>query len=213
MSLGVIGAGWGRTATTSLRAALEMLGFAPCHHMHDVLDNQDEQVPFFQAAVDGDDVEWDELFGAYKATVDWPSAHYWRELADYYPDAKVILTVRDEEAWWQSFSRTILTRMQVPLDEIEDPRLLALSRMINTLVADRVFRCPPDDKDAVLGRYREHIQSVQNSLPPSRLLTLEPGSGWEPLCEFLDCPVPDRAYPLLNTTREFAEEKEEGRRP
>lgn len=213
MSLAVIGAGWGRTATTSLKSALETLGFAPCHHMHDVLARQAEQVPFFQAAVDGEDMEWDELFANYKAAVDWPASHYWRELAEYYPDAKVILSVRDEESWWRSFSRTILIPMQVPLEDIEDPQRLALSRMVNTLVADRVFKCPPDDKDAVLARYRAHIEDVQQSLPPSRLLTLEPGTEWEPLCEFLDCEVPDQAYPFLNTSKDFEEEKEEYRRP
>lgn len=211
MSLAVIGAGWGRTATTSLKQALEILGFAPCHHMHEVLAKP-EQVPFFQAAVDGQAVEWDGFFADYKAAVDWPSSHYWRELSEVYPEAKVILTVRDEESWWRSFSRTILVPMQVPLEAIEDPQRLALSKMVNTLIADRVFRCAPDDKDAVLARYRAHIEYVQRSLPPERLLTLEPGTDWGPLCCFLDRPVPDQPYPFLNTLDDFREEKEEYRR-
>lgn len=214
MGLAVIGAGWGRTATTSLRSALEILGFAPCHHMHDVLENQDQQVPFFQAAVDHEQVEWDDLFSAYKAAVDWPASHYWHELSEYYPESKVILSVRDEEAWWNSFSRTILVPMQVPLEEIDDPKRLSLSIMINTLIADRVFECAPDDKDAVLARYRAHIRNVQESLPAERLLTLkiEEDSGWKPLCQFLDYPIPDQPYPFLNTSKDFEEEKEEYRR-
>lgn len=213
VSLEVIGAGWGRTATTSLKAALEMLGFAPCHHMHEVLANQAEQVPFFQAAVDGETMDWEALFANYKAAVDWPSSHYWRELAAYYPEAKVILSVRDEESWWNSFSRTILVPMQVPLDTIDDPERLALSRMVNTLIADRVFGCAPDDKDAVLARYRAHIEDVKSALPPERLLVLEleAREEWGPLCDFLGRPVPDQAYPFENTTRDFEKEKKEYR--
>jgi hypothetical protein len=209
LSLEVIGAGWGRTATTSLKSALEILGFAPCHHMHDVLANQDEQVPFFQAAVDGKEMDWDALFGRYKAAVDWPASHYWRELAEYYPDAKLILSVRDEESWWNSFCRTILVPMQVPLETIQDPQRLALSKMVNTLIADHVFKCAPDDKDAVLARYRAHIEDVKKSLPADRLLILdlEHESGWEPVCEFLDHAIPTEPYPFLNTSHDFEQEK------
>jgi len=206
MSPTVIGAGWGRTGTTSLKNALEILGFGPCHHMHEVLANR-EQLPFFQAAVDGDAVDWEELFSAYRSAVDWPVSAFWRELSEHYPDAKFILSVRDEESWWSSFCRTIQVQLLAPKDASTDPSMFELSRMVDTLVIERVFGCAPDDKPAVLAAYRSHIAEVQATLPPERLLTFQLGDGWEPLCHFLECPVPQESYPLLNTTKDYSREK------
>jgi len=116
MTIAVIGAGFGRTGTMSLKMALEQLGLGPCHHMEEVLANPD-QLPHWQAAAAGRPVDWDRAFAGYGSAVDWPSAHYWRQLADHYPKAKVLLSVRPPERWWQSFEATILkvleTREQV----------------------------------------------------------------------------------------------------
>lgn len=206
MSPAVIGAGWGRTGTTSLKNALEILGFGPCHHMHEVLDHR-EQVAFFQAAVDGDEVDWDMLFATYNSAVDWPVSAFWRELAEHYPDARFVLSLRDEESWWQSFSRTILVQLMAPKNEADDPAFFELSQMVDKLVIERVFQCAPDDKDAVLARYRAHIDEVRESLPTERLLIVGLGDGWGPLCRFLQCPVPAEPYPLLNTSSDYAKEK------
>ena len=92
-------------------------------------------------------------------------------------------------------------------EEFDDPEFVALSEMVDKLIIERVFKCAPDDKDAVLARFRAHIDDVQQSLPAERLLIIEAGDGWEPLCTFLACPVPDEPYPLLNTTRDYAKEK------
>jgi hypothetical protein len=106
MSLTVIGSGFGRTGTASLKCALEILGFGPCHHMEEVMENP-EQVAHWQALVAGKPVHWGDVFKGYRAQVDWPGAHVWRELAAVYPDAKIIHSVRPEDAWWKSFSATI----------------------------------------------------------------------------------------------------------
>ncbi len=203
MSPTVIGAGWGRTGTKSLQQALEILGFGPCHHMHEVLAHF-EQVSFFQAAVDGETVDWSTLFSRYRSAVDWPVSYFWRELTGIYPDVKVILSLRDEESWWRSFSETILIQILAPKNGSMDPEFVALGNMIDNLLVDHVFACAPDDKEAVLARFRAHIDEVQQSLPPERLLTVDPGNGWDPLCRFLDCPVPDEPYPFLNTSRDYA---------
>lgn len=106
MPLEVIGSGFGRTGTKSLKAALERLGFGKCHHMLEVVENP-EQVGHWQKLAAGESVDWETVFSGYKAQVDWPGAHVWRELADTFPNAKVIHTVRPEEAWWASFDKTI----------------------------------------------------------------------------------------------------------
>ena len=107
MALQVIGAGFGRTGTSSLKGALEDLGFAPCHHMVEVFGHP-EQVPVWDAAARGEKVDWDALFANYKASCDWPSCSFYKELADHYPQAKIILTLRDSKSWYKSIANTIL---------------------------------------------------------------------------------------------------------
>ena len=107
MALKIIGPGFGRTGTKSLKIALDQLGFGPCHHMHEVRDNP-EQLPAWENAARGGRCDWEAMFSGYVAQVDWPGARYWRELAARYDEAKVILTVRDPELWYDSMSKTII---------------------------------------------------------------------------------------------------------
>src|SRR3954452_7833833 len=101
MALKVIGAGFGRTGTLSLKIALEQLGFGPCYHMLEVIANPPFAEYWAQAA-EGRMPDWDEVFRGYVSAVDWPSADYWSALAAHYPQGKVILTVRDPESWFRS---------------------------------------------------------------------------------------------------------------
>ena len=106
MSIKVIGAGYGRTGTYSLKTALEVLGYQNCYHFTELVMNP-SGVKFWKSALRGKRVNWDRLFDGYQAVVDFPGSLHYRELADYYPDAKVILTVRDPEAWYDSVQRCI----------------------------------------------------------------------------------------------------------
>ena len=111
VGLRVIGAGLGRTGTMTLKTALEQLGFGPCHHMMEVFDHTATQAPFWRAAAGGAAVDWDVGLAGYSSSVDWPSAHFYRQLAAHYPDAKVILSRRDPEKWYESMADTILKAM------------------------------------------------------------------------------------------------------
>ena len=106
MTLSVIGSGFGRTGTMSLKNALEQLGFGPCHHMEEVFEHP-EQVQHWQVVAAGDTVDWNTVFEGYHSQIDWPGAHVWRDLAKTFPNAKVVHSVRPEESWWNSFSKTI----------------------------------------------------------------------------------------------------------
>src|SRR4051794_31435427 len=110
MALKVIGAGFGRTGTDSMREALNLLGFGPCHHMREVIDSE-TQKQLWRALAKGAAPNWDIIFEDYASCVDWPSAFYWRELIETYPEAKVILTFRSPQSWWESFEKTILSRI------------------------------------------------------------------------------------------------------
>jgi hypothetical protein len=193
MALAVIGAGFGRTGTESMKLALETLGLGPCHHMKEVLSNP-RQLDIWRAAAQGDLPDWDEAFAGYRSTVDWPSAYFWRELSAYYPEAKILLTVRSAESWYESMVRTI---MQV-LRTSTDPASIG-----KRLIAEKVFGGRFDDRSHAIAVYQANIAAVQAAFPPDRLLTYNLGDGWEPLCRFLGRPVPDTPFPKTNSTEQF----------
>lgn len=216
----VIGVGFGRTGTFSLKVALEVLGFGPCYHMSVVATRPDD-ARRWEAVADGAGPDWDALFSGFQATVDWPAAAYWRELVAYYPDAKVILTVRDPYAWYDSAAGTIIRGPATtgPLRRLPRPvarrlrRLwmrLSTSRMparyleANTkIIGGRVFDNRFADRDHAFAVFQRHITEVTQHVDPDRLLAYDIRDGWAPLCRFLGVPVPDSPFPRLNdrTTR------------
>lgn len=201
MTLSVIGAGLGRTGTMSLKLALERLGFGPCYHMKEVFQRLDAHVPVWNRAADGEAVDWDALFADFRAAVDHPAAVFYRDLADHYPNAKVILTVRDPDRWLQSFSETILHALTEPLPD----RLAEWGTMHDKVVRDRVFAGNVADRAHMIARYERHNEEVERTIPAERLLIYEVAQGWGPLCRFLGGPVPDEPFPKANTTADFSE--------
>lgn len=201
MSLRVIGAGFGRTGTLSLKLALEQLGFAPCHHMEEVL-KRPEQIAYWEAAAAGRPVDWRAVFDGFRAAVDWPSAHYWRELAAEFPDAKVILTTRPAEKWWASFSETIATILRMR-GEITDPRVRPVMEMANAIIAEQTFGGNLTDKDHAIAIYEQRARDVRDAIPVDRLLVFNVAEGWAPLCRFLGKPVQPGDFPRTNSTKEF----------
>jgi len=201
VALAVIGAGFGRTGTLSLKAALEQLGFGPCHHMAEIFADP-EQLTLWQAAARGDQVDWDEVLDGYRATVDWPSAYFWRELAAAYPTAKVVLSTRDPDSWYASFENTIL-RVVNAVDRIADPHIRATTEMGGRLVGEGVFGGRADDPEHAKAVYRAHHDEVREAIGAERLLTFDVRDGWQPLCEFLEVPAPQTPFPNLNDAEQF----------
>jgi hypothetical protein len=198
MSLTIIGSGFGRTGTASLKRALETLGFGPCHHMEEVLAHP-EQVPYWEAIVAGEPVDWDKVFSGYRSQVDWPGAHAWRQLASAYPEAKVIHSIRPEDAWWTSFSATIGKLFIMHKDLPASPMMKAME----TAIVHQTFGCPLTDRAGVLAAYRRRTEEVRAAIPRERLLVFNVSEGWEPLCTFLGVPVPSGEFPRTNSTQEF----------
>lgn len=195
MPLSVIGAGLGRTGTDSMKHALEILGFGPCYHMYEVIPHQD-RIDMWCSFADGVAPDWDRVFKDYKATVDWPAAYYWRALAARYPKAKIILSVRSPESWFESMSNTILRVVRTSTEPND---------MRTKLFIPVFFEGNVDNKDHILSVYERHNKAVIDTIPKDRLLVYELGSGWDPICNFLDVDVPDAPYPKGNSTEEFSE--------
>jgi hypothetical protein len=201
MSLSVIGSGFGRTGTTSLKLALEELGFSPCHHMSEVTHDTGQAAMWREIAA-GHAPDWDKVFEGYAACVDWPAAKFWRELAEHYPGAKFIHSVRPADAWFDSVHATIYPRMHWWRDAPSGPMRDAMQAAWE-LIAERTFDGRLDDRDHAVAVFRAHTEEVRRTIAPERLLVYEVGVGWEPLCAFLDVPVPSTPYPRSNTTAEF----------
>ena len=138
--------------------------------------------------------------------MDWPSASFWRELRFVYPDAKVILTLRDSEQWYTSVMNTIWKLSSTALEQGKsrgDQEMIERALMGREVIWDGVFGGRMEDKNHVIECFERHNQEVIDSVPQEQLLVYRPGDGWEPLCEFLQKPVPDTDYPRVNSTEEF----------
>jgi hypothetical protein len=202
MTLRVIGTGFGRTGTDSMRVALDMLGFGPTHHMKALMEDPAHRDEWRAMALGGDK-DWHRLFAGFGSCVDWPSAHYWRELAAAYPDAKLILTWRSPESWWESFEKTILGAI---LSET-NPQALA-----RTLIDQKTFGGRAADRDHAIAVYNANVEAVRSEVPRERLFIHELGSGWDGLCAHLGVAVPSGPFPSGNTTTDFLRRAEEQRK-
>ena len=201
LSLKIIGAGFGRTGTLSMKHALEQLNAGPCYHMLEVLRNPHHD-PLWLAALHREPAQWEAIFEHFPATVDWPAAFFWRELHAAYPGAKVILSVRDPERWYQSVTNTIykaLTGPPRPGSKASDEH----RQMTRELILERTFGGRFTDKAHAISVFNQHNDAVRETVPAKQLLVYETGSGWEPLCTFLGADIPDTPFPRVNSTEEF----------
>ncbi|MEW1615334.1 MULTISPECIES: sulfotransferase family protein [unclassified Streptomyces] len=195
----IIGVGFGRTGSTSLKAALERLGFGPCHHMTDLL-RLPERADLWEAAADGEEADWEALFAGFRSTVDWPGTAFWRELVARYPDARVILSVRDPDRWYESARSTIGRELRPGTWR---PEAVPLLRVVERVVWQRTFDGRFGEPDHAKQVFTDHAAQVREAVEPGRLLVHEISKGWEPLCAFLGVPVPDEPFPRLNDRVSF----------
>lgn len=213
MSLKVIGAGFGRTGTLSLKIALEQLGFGKCYHMMELIQDP-STVGEWEHALKGKPTDWDRIFHGYQSAVDFPVSAYYKELMEQYPEAKIILTVRDPERWYESAISTILTfrpsfsmvwplLLKLPFSS-KARQLMRLGRHNVTLINKKIFKNKVKDKKHTIAVFNEHNKAVQSAVPREQLLVFEVKQGWEPLCQFLGVPVPDTPFPRSNKKEDFS---------
>jgi hypothetical protein len=207
----LIGAGLPRTGTLTQKVALETLGFGPCYHWVNVIADL-EQVGVWDRALDGEE-PWEEVFDGFQASVDWPGGYFWRELMERYPDAKVLLSVRDAEKWEPSFRETIwnmcfgdsvlnlVSRARAQVDPQWDRYLKLVDRMF--WGEQGTFAAGHETPERMIEQFERHNELVKTSVPAERLLVWSVTEGWEPLCEFLDLPVPDEPLPHVNDRETF----------
>lgn len=193
MALKIVGTGLGRTGTKSLHSALNMLGFGPCHHMVEVFAHPESAKLWIEAAKGRPD--WEAIFANYQSVVDYPGAQFWRELTAYYPDAKVLHTIRDPDQWFDSTEATIFAANG------PTSRPGPWTEFFNIIL--REFGDHIHDRGFMTDYFRNHTREVLASIPAERLLVYEVSQGWGPLCEFLGVAVPGEPFPSENSRAQF----------
>ena len=204
-ALQLIGAGFGRTGTLSLKSALETLGAGPCHHMVEVFQNPESEKDWLAAAHAkrrGGDYPWASLLAGYASFVDWPGCHFWREFANAFPETPVLLSARDPDKWYESAYET-LYQVVLRARANEDPAVRERMQMADAVIFQGTFQDRFEDRAFVKGVFEAHLEEVQRAIPEDRLLVYQVGDGWEPLCRLLGRDVPDQPFPHANSRDEF----------
>lgn len=216
MAIQVIGAGFGRTGTLSLKNALEELGFVKCYHMSELINVHPAHIQYWQQAFEGEQVAWSEMFKGYQAIVDFPGSYFYRQLMKQYPEAKVILTIRDSEAWYDSaretiakttpgFRKMLLTSLKLPFSAHLRNRMKVFR--FSDVTWDELFHGRFDDKAYAINVFERRNEAIKEYVPSEKLLVYEVTQGWQPLCTFLDVPVPaGTPFPHLHERGQFGQE-------
>ena len=197
MSLKIIGAGLGRTGTMSLKLAIEQLGIGRCYHMAECFPNPAAPPMWVEAAKGRPD--WEAIFDGFSATVDYPGCAFWRELSAAYPEAKIILTVRDADKWFESTQATIFSPPFIK-SLLESPLAEFFG---STVIAE--FSEHIHDRDWMTGYFKGRNAEVEAAFPEEKLLVYDVAQGWAPLCGFLGVAAPDTPFPRVNAREELAE--------
>ncbi|BBB01320.1 hypothetical protein RVR_8682 [Actinacidiphila reveromycinica] len=212
----IIGVGFPRTGTSTLRQALNLLGLGPCYHTREMILHPGH-IDHWARVYDGGPIDARRVLAGYRATADAPGCFYWRELAAEFPEAKLVLSVRDAHAWYASMTATIL-RDDLFNDLLDDragpadpadPVLAGLRRLARAM-ADHVFSGRRDEAH-LTAVFDRHNAAVRREVPAERLLVYEVDQGWGPLCAFLGVEPPSAPFPWLNDTAEFVSKAERHR--
>lgn len=212
MSLEVIGVGFGRTGTHSLKLALEHLGY-PCYHMEELIKKPDD-VQYWIDARAGKEVDWDTLFANFRAACDFPANLHYGVFMDRYPTAKFILTTRDPESWYKSFGDTIIRQSKPSWKQIlamsiklpfsaDHRRRLKVFKFAGQNLQDFFGGDFYGQKEKAINYFTEWNAKVRRTIPRDRLLVYSVKDGWKTLCKFLGHEQPKIPFPRSNTTEEF----------
>ena len=198
----VLGTGFGRTGTYSLKLALEQLGFGPCHHMIE-LARKPSEISHWQSALSGQ-ANWQNVFQNYQSAVDWPAALFCESLLNIYPTIKFIHTTRDPESWYKSASHSIFYALEFATATMCDKKLPDWVKIARQAVLVEHFQGKHRHKEFCIDKFIKHEQWVKQTIPKEQLLIFDLTQGWKPLCEFLEVDQPEKvAFPHDNASSEF----------
>lgn len=189
----LINAGLGRTGTTSLKGALDRLGFGPVYHTTDLFTSP-KDLDLWEGAMEGEEVDWRAFFAGYEVA-DWPVGLFYKDIIRAHPEAKVMLSVRDPEGWFESINGTL---KQMQSFNLPIPQVRRVKRFLNVYAIEGLFEGKVDDKAFMVDFFERHTQGVKDFVGEENLLVYGVKEGWVPLCDFLEVEAPDEPFPRLN---------------
>jgi len=204
----VIGVGFGRSGTMSLKQALGELGAGPCFHMIDLIQDPSKVGPWHAAVFEGE-MDWDAMFDGFESTIDWPGCTLWRDLIDAFPEAKVLLNYRDFDAFYRSLETTVYALRKAAKEGTLEPDasrpqpVPELWEIIDELIFARDLQGSIEDRERVREICEQRLEEIQSTVPADRLTVWKLGDGWGPLCEMLDVHEPEHEFPHLHEAAEF----------
>lgn len=206
MALKVIGTGLPRTGTASLKGALQLLGYQQTYHMDNLLNNP-AMVKYWVELFDTGKTDFDVLFDGFTASTDFPGFFAYKALLKKYPESKFILTTRDLDSWYDSIHKTVFQAVtsffakETPTDSMR--RVEGVFQLLDRYLFGQFFNGTFTDKEKTLSIVKAYLQEVKQNIPDGQMLVYEISEGWEPLCDFLDLPVPDLEFPYKNKREDF----------
>ncbi len=215
MSIKIIGAGFPRTGTSTLKECLQILGYSKTYHMKELLVNP-EDLHYWTTLKETGTTDWDKLYNGFAATVDFPGYPWYKQHMKQYPDAKVILTVRPFEKWYTSINSTIKNAGPKTLPQ----KLMAMAKLAVSARFRKVIKCVKFAKQTIFAEelqgkiedkaeaekiFDKHIADVKAYVPAEKLLVWDVSDGWAPLCNFLNKAIPNDTFPHANKKENFKE--------
>ncbi|MCJ1475763.1 hypothetical protein MMC13_004427 [Lambiella insularis] len=205
-----------RTGTMSMKTALEQLGYGEVYHMTSAMKNPkdyDMWTEAFNAKFHGKGEkftrkDWDMLLGNAGACIDVPTAAFMPELIEAYPDAKVIVSMRDPDKWYTSLMATVgrtQSLLMIKILSFLDPFFLGRFMPFLEAMKNGMWKCEYSDAKGIKESYVNFHEEVRQIVPEDKRLEYHLGDGWEPLCKFLGKDVPKGPFPFINESAEFSE--------
>jgi predicted naringenin-chalcone synthase len=194
----VIGAGFGRTGTMSLKVALEELGAGPCLHALEARRAEGGLASHWEQLANGQPVDWHKAFEGWGSTVDWLGARFYPEMLQAWPQAKVILSVRDPEDWYESTHASLHATRELAGGLRGADQVVPVLKAVDSAIWEDLFDGRFDERDHAIEVFERHRLQVARVVPAERLLIYDIREGWQPLCDFLGVPVPKTPFPHLN---------------
>lgn len=202
----IISVGFLRTGTTSMKLALEELGFGPCYHLKELVNDPSRAAEWLTVAKDPAAADWHRIYADYRSAVGTPTTTFWRHVIAAFPTAKVIVTVRDPNDWYDSATRTIGEALEPSLPV----RLLTWRPRREPDLLDEVQRIARrheggqfTNREEAVAAFEQHIADVRATVPADQLLIYSVRDGWGPLCAFLGVPEPTTPFPRENDRATF----------
>jgi hypothetical protein len=215
----IICAGLGRTGTLSLTEALQILGYKPYHYID--FNHASAWEKLAEGSCSADDVIDLIVQDGYDAVLENPTCDIYRDFIKRFPDAKIILTVRDtpeifETSWKNLFNTMTITeepfRWSFPSPFGWVPVFRQLKK-IRSFMGTTHLQLEPGalthgwkEKEAgwIARQYQRHNHDIIEHVPKDNLLIFNVKEGWKPLTDFLGCKVPvEQDFPRseINTSK------------